>query len=66
MAITQDDLDRLDQAIARGVRKVTVDGQTTEYASTAELIQARETIARRLGQGAPQTRLTYVDRGFDE
>lgn len=37
MAWTQTDLDRLDAAFSRGIRRVTfVDGQTVEYYSVAE------------------------------
>lgn len=42
MAISQSDLDALDQAIASGVTSVTFDGRTVNYQSTAALMEARQ------------------------
>ena len=48
MAVTQDDVDALNQAIADGVRSVTVGGQTTLYNTTDSLIKARDDLQRQL------------------
>lgn len=42
MAFTQADIDALDRAIAKGVRRVHFADRSVEYASMAELKQARE------------------------
>lgn len=39
-ALTQADIDKLEKAIARGVRRVTYQNGTVEYQSTAEMMQA--------------------------
>jgi len=41
MAVTQADVDALNEAIAAGVRQVTIGGQTLTYNTTESLIQAR-------------------------
>lgn len=42
MPVTQEQLDALTQAIADGVRQVTVRGVTTTYNTTDSLIRARD------------------------
>lgn len=73
MPVTQDQIDTLNQAIADGVRQVTIGDQTTTYNTTDSLIkarndlqeqfnrqQARET-AKRTGT---RTKLFYGGRGY--
>ena len=55
MAISQSDLDALDQAIASGVTSVTVDGRTVNYQSTAALLEARKHVVQVLN-GSLQNR----------
>ncbi len=40
MAFTQSDVDSLKSAIARGARRVRINGEEVEYASMAELMRA--------------------------
>lgn len=55
MAISQSDLDALDQAIASGVTSVTFDGRTVNYQNTAQLLDARKHIVQVLN-GSLQNR----------
>jgi hypothetical protein len=48
MAVTQAHIDALDQAIADGVRQVTIDGQSTTYNTTDSLIRARNDLQAKL------------------
>ncbi|MCG5241876.1 phage head-tail joining protein [Azospirillum doebereinerae] len=50
MAYTQTQLDALDAAIASGALRVTYDGKTVEYRSTADLIRARALVLAELGR----------------
>jgi len=50
MAYTQAQLDALDAAIASGALRVTYDGKTVEYRSTADLIRARALVLAELGR----------------
>jgi hypothetical protein len=53
MAYQQSDLDRLDAAIASGVRAVTfADGRKTEYQSLDQLLAARKVIAGQIEMAA--------------
>lgn len=53
MAWTQTDLDRLDAAYARGIRRVTfVDGQTVEYQSVAEYQALRRDMQTAIAEAA--------------
>lgn len=63
MAFTQTQLDSLEAAIARGVRRVTYDGQTTEYSTTAEMIQLREMMRRQLGLADSGRRYATYNKG---
>lgn len=55
---TDDDLERIDQAIAQGVLEVTfADGRNVKFSTFAELIQRRNFVARQLGQDAGRQRL---------
>lgn len=75
MAVTQADLDALNQAIADGVRSVTVGGQTTIYNTTDSLIRARDDVRAELlrvqqrEQGrrvSRRTMLHYAGRGYND
>jgi len=55
MAISQSDLDALDQAIASGVTSVTFDGRTVNYQNTAALRDARQHVVQVLN-GSLQNR----------
>lgn len=50
MAVSQADIDNLNEAIASGTRQVTIGGQSVTYQTTASLIQARDDMVRQLAQ----------------
>lgn len=55
MAWSQNDLDALDTAIARGVKSVTfADGRRTEYQTTADMLAARKQMKAELIASASQ------------
>lgn len=55
MAWTQDDLDKVDTAIATGVRKVTfADGRSTEYQNADQMLEVRREIRAELAAAASQ------------
>ncbi len=63
MAFTQADLDNIEEAIALGVTKVTVNGHTTEYADIENLLKARNAIRQALAtqdQSSPACLRTCV------
>lgn len=72
--ITQAMIDALDEAIASGVRSVTVGGDTTTYNTSASMIAARDDMIRRkaeqdrvdAGRAARtgRTYLHYCGRGY--
>jgi hypothetical protein len=71
MATTQEQLDGLNQAIADGVRQVTIGGETTVFNTTDSLIRARDDVLARLraeqGAATPRakvSRLYYAGRGY--
>lgn len=73
MAVTQLDLDRMNAAIASEERQVTINGQTTIYRSTSDLIKARDDIQTQLTAAAAtaagtgpkrRTLLQYAGRGY--
>jgi hypothetical protein len=73
MAVTQADIDALDQAIADGVRQVTIGGQTTTFNTTQSLILARDNLQAKLnaetlraaGRSAGKRQyLHYSGRGY--
>lgn len=69
MPVTQSDIDALDAAIARGERSITSGDRTITYRSVAEMIQARNHLARQLqaqsGTGpSRQTLLYHAGRGY--
>jgi hypothetical protein len=73
MAVTQADIDSLNQAIADGVRQVTIGGQTVTYNTTESLIKARndmrEELRRQNADGAPRRsrriQMYHGGRGFE-
>jgi RecB family exonuclease len=50
MALTQADLDALDQAIASATLEVEFDGRRQRFQTTSELIKARDHVARVVNQ----------------
>lgn len=56
MAVTQQDIDNLNAAIAKGVRSVTVGGQTVIYNTTESLMKARDDMQRQLNAQNQQRR----------
>lgn len=73
MPVTQDQIDALNQAIADGVRQVTIGDQTTTYNTTDSLIRARNDLqeqfnlqqAKTAGRVRPRrTKLAYGGRGY--
>jgi hypothetical protein len=61
MSWTQTDLDRLEAAIAKGVRSVTYQSGSVTYASTAEMFQIRDAMQIALGvsQGVSRSAGAY-------
>lgn len=57
MAWSQTDLDKLDAAIARNVRRVTfADGRTVEYQNADQMLAVRKTMKAELTAAASQVR----------
>lgn len=74
MAVTQQDLDNLNAAIASGARSVTIGGQTVIYNTTESLIKARNDLQAQLnalnavanGKRRPKQTLLYqAGRGYN-
>lgn len=74
MAVTQEQINALNQAIADGVRQVTLGGQTVTYNTTDSLIRARDDLQTRfneqeaLAAGKRRNRMTLLHqagRGYD-
>lgn len=55
MAVTQADIDALNEAIASGVRSVTIGGVTTIFNTTDSLIRARNDLQAQLNALTAQT-----------
>jgi hypothetical protein len=55
MAVTQADIDNLNAAIAKGVRSVTVGGQTVIYNTSESMIKARNDLQTQLNAQNAQT-----------
>lgn len=75
MAVTQDDIDNLNAAIAQGTRQVTIGGQTVLYQTTESLIKARDDMRREFQKltdaaaGKKRSRQSlayYAGRGYDK
>jgi hypothetical protein len=62
MAVSQQDIDNLNAAIARGARSVTIGGQTVIYNTTESLIKARDDLVKQMRgqQGARRPKQTYL------
>jgi hypothetical protein len=73
MAVTQEQIDALNVAIADGVRSVTVGGDTTIYNTSDSLIRARDDLQRQFNaeqartvspRPGKQTYLYHAGRGY--
>ena len=73
MAVTQEQIDALNQAIADGVRQVSLQGQTTVYNTTDSLIKARDDLQAEFNEQelraagkrpSKRTMLFYGGRGY--
>lgn len=69
MAVSQADIDNLNEAIAAGTRQVTIGGQSVTYQTTASLIQARDDMVKQMRKlaDAPRSRQLqayHSGRGF--
>ncbi|HHY0482737.1 phage head-tail joining protein [Vibrio parahaemolyticus] len=70
MALTKDDLDALDEAIACGELSVKIDGREIVYRSITELMRARRHVSRVIAQQSGFVSnplggiVTRVDRGI--
>jgi len=56
MAVTQADIDALNEAIASGERQVTLGGQSITYRSVDDLIKARADLEAQLAKQSGKTR----------
>lgn len=70
MAVTQQDINALNAAIASGARSVTLGGQTLIYNTTDSLIKARDDLQKQLqattGKRRPRQTYAYqAGRGYD-
>ena len=71
MAVTQQDIDNLNAAIASGARSVTIGGQTVIYNTTESLIKARDDLTKQMDQQSrtkPRSKQMYAvfaGRGYD-
>lgn len=70
MAVTQAQIDALNDAIADGVRQVTIDGHTTTYNTTDSLIRARDDLVIQLQRAERKQRtrtlVHYAGRGYND
>lgn len=65
MAYSQSDLDRLQRAIARGVKTVTYNGETVVYSSLDDMLRAERRIKQELGlAGNSLRRYATTDKGL--
>ena len=73
MPVTQEQIDALNQAIADGVRQVSLQGQTTVYNTSDSLIKARDDLQDQLNEQelraagkrpSKRTMLFYGGRGY--
>lgn len=71
MAVTQLQIDTLNQMIADGVRQVTIGGQTITYNTTDSLVRARDDLVTQLKaqngtRSSRRTLVTYGGRGYND
>jgi hypothetical protein len=65
MAVTQSDIDNLNAAIAKGVRSVTIGGQTVIYGTPESLIKARNDMQTQLNaQTAATTKVRKPKQSY--
>lgn len=64
MALTQQNLDALDLAIASGELTVSFNGRTVSYQSTDSLLRARDHVARLLQAQTAPRRPTFGGRTY--
>jgi hypothetical protein len=69
MAWQQSDLDALDAAIKKGVRRVSYQSGSVEYHSLDEMLRLRDVMTREIAGGAQVTRVvgaydSGLNRGF--
>lgn len=73
MAVTQQDIDNLNAAIASGERQVSIGGESVTYNTTDSLIKARNDLQHQLnaqtardeGRRRPRNRIViYAGRGY--
>lgn len=69
MAVTQADIDALNEAIATGVRQVSIGGQSVTYNTADSLIKARNDMRNELkrlttGKRSRQLQTYHAGRGF--
>jgi hypothetical protein len=57
MSWTQSDIDALDTAIKKGVRRVSYQSGSVEYHSLDEMLKLRDIMQREVGGTAPVTRV---------
>lgn len=62
MAVTQDHIDRLNEAIASAERQVVLDGQSITYRSIDELKAARDDMVKQLNRAAVAAEPTALPR----
>lgn len=61
VAFTESDLENLERAIASGVLEVTAsDGKKVKYASLADLLRARDTVAAAIAPHNMKATVSYV------
>lgn len=71
MAVSQNDIDALNRAIASGERQVTLGGQSVSYRSIDELIKARNDLQTQVNTAATtaprsrRMRLYHGGRGYN-
>jgi hypothetical protein len=70
MAVSQADIDNLNEALASGTRQVTIGGQTVTYQTVESLIAARNDLQRQLDRqnNVAKRRVRYAShagKGFD-
>ena len=74
MAVTQADIDSLNNALAEGTRQVTLGGQSVTYQTTESLIRARNDLKNQLDKAnnlaagtvrSKRTMLYYGGRGYE-